>query len=196
MADKLDSNGEPKTSPQISSNAFVATVGELIAATTKKDGAVGKMRQVRARLEKDGANMRALDFVLKLRRMEGDDGALMLRDIIRYGKWLRLDALSQGELFAGLSDDASPPNERVQGELLEAVAYEEGFRAGKGGRDRHDHRYAAGTPAAARHDEGWVDGQAAIVGVKVKRGKGGNKGARVATGTRRRRGNPEDRAEA
>lgn len=196
MADKLNADGETPASPQVSGTQFVAHVGQLIQATIRKDSAVGRMRQVRALLEKEGANMRALDFCLRLRKMEGDAGALMLRDIIRYGKWLKLDALSQGELFGTLSDDAAAPNERVQGELLAAVAQEEGFKAGKAGRDRYDHRWPEGSPAAAAFDEGWIAGQGAIVGVKVKRGAGGNKGAKASTGKRGRRGNPEDRAEA
>jgi hypothetical protein len=196
MADKLNSEGEAQQGQQVSGTQFVAHVGQLIQATVKKDQAVGRMRQVRAMLEKEGANMRALDFCLRLRKLEGDAGALMLRDIIRYGKWLKLDALSQGELFGTLSDDAAAPNERVQGELLCAVAGEEGFKAGKAGRDRHDHRWEPGSPAAAAFDEGWVAGQGAIVGVKVKRTAGGNKGKRVASGRRGKRSNPEDRAEA
>lgn len=194
MAEKLNQHGEVEQAPQISGTAFVEIVGEMIQAIVKKDVAVGRMRAVRARLEKEGGNMRALDFVFKLRKMEGDAGALMLRDIIRYGRWLKLDALSQGELFATISDDASAPNERVSGELLAAVAYEEGFAAGKGGRDRSDHRWEEGTPAAAAFDDGWVAGQGAIVGVKVSRKSGGNKGKRIVAGTRRSRGNPEDRA--
>lgn len=196
MADRLNKHGEVEQGSQISGTAFVGIVGDLIQATVKKDAAVGRMRTVRARLEKEGGNMRALDFVLRLRKMEGDSGALLLRDIIRYGKWLKLDALSQGELFASISDDASAPNERVAGELLGAVAYEEGFAAGKGGRDRSDHRWEEGTPAAASFDDGWIAGQGAIVGVKVSRTRGGNKGRRVAVGKRRSRGNPEDRPAA
>jgi hypothetical protein len=180
MADKHDAAPAPTVSP----NEFTSVFAELIKATTRKHVSVAKMRGIRAQLEKAGTNMRALDFVIKLRRLEADEAAILLRDIFRYAGFLGMDAVKQGDMFAA-SDDVAMPNETQRGELAEAVAYEEGYRAGKAGRDAGDTRFPAGSPLHQRHYEGWVDGQAAIVG--VKKGKGSVKAVAPAAGRRKSR---------
>lgn len=145
----------------ISPNDFTAALADLLAARTKEDSAAGSRRAVMARFEKMGAHKPGLQLFLKLRNMEPADAELTLVSALRYCRFAQLEIGDQASLFAA-SDDAGMPSAKAVDGLTEAVAYEEGYRAGKAGRNRGDHRYEAGTPMHARFDEGWVDGQATL----------------------------------
>lgn len=138
-------------------NDFLSTLGGLLQSTQAKDSAVAKQRAVRARFENMGANMRALDLMLKLRKVEPEDAEMLLRDALRYCRWASMKVGEQASLFG--SDDAQAPSEKARGEWTEAQAYEEGYAAGKAGRSGTDHRFVAGTPVHQRFYQGWVDGQ-------------------------------------
>lgn len=144
----------------MSPNDFLSTLGGLLQSTQVKDTAVAKQRAVRARFEKMGCNMRALDLMLKLRKMEPEDAEMLLRDALRYSRWANMKIGEQAGLFA--SDDADVPSEKARGEWTEAQAYEEGYSAGKAGRSGTDHRFTPGTPVHQQFYRGWVDGQTVL----------------------------------
>lgn len=147
--------------PGISPNDFTAALADLISAKTKEDSAAGSRRAVMARFEKMGVHKPGLQLFLKLRNMEPADAELMLSSALRYCRWAQLEIGEQSTLFPA-SDDAGRPSEKASNGLTEAVAYEEGYAAGKAGRNRGDHRYEPGTPMHAKFDEGWIDGQATL----------------------------------
>jgi hypothetical protein len=139
-------------------NDFLSHFTDLLKATQAKDTGVAKLRAIRARFESMGANMRALDLMLKLRNMEPEDAQMLLRDTMRYSRWVHMKIGDQADLFEA-SDDAPMPNEAARGGLAEAEAYNEGHAAGMAGRSSTDHRYQPGSPMAQRFFEGWSDGQ-------------------------------------
>jgi hypothetical protein len=145
----------------IAPNDFTAALADLISAKTKEESAAGSRRAVMARFEKLGAHKPGLQLFLRLRNMEPADAELTLVSALRYCRFAQLEIGQQASLFAA-SDDAGAPSRKAADGLTEAIAYEEGFKAGKAGRNRGDHRYEAGTPMHAKFDEGWVDGQATL----------------------------------
>ncbi len=145
----------------ISPTDFTSALADLLTARTKEDSAAGSRRAIMARFEKLGAHKPGLQLFLRLRKMEPADAEMMLVSALRYCRFAQLEIGDQATLFPA-SDDAGKPSAKSIGGLTEAVAYEEGYRAGKAGRNRGDHRYEAGTPMHARFDEGWCDGQATL----------------------------------
>jgi hypothetical protein len=82
--------------------------------------------------------------------------------------------LDVGKQLTLFSDDAAPATDRAKAEWTGAQAYEEGFKAGRQGRNSDDTRFPAGSPLHARFYEGWVAGQgviAAEMGVERKDGQ-------------------------
>lgn len=148
----------------ISPTDFVAVLAELIGARTKEQSAAGSRRAIMGRFEKLGVHKPGLQLFLKLRDMEPADAELMLSSALRYCRWAQLKVGEQATLFPA-SDDAGVPSEKASAGLSEAAAYEEGFNAGKGGRDAKDSRFPAGTPLYAKFFDGWKDGQATLAEV-------------------------------
>lgn len=175
----------------ISPTDFVAALAELVSAKTREDSAAGSRRAVMARFERMGAHKPGLQLMLKLRAMEPEDAELTLASALRYCRWAQMQIGDQATLFPA-SDDAGVPAAKTVDALTEAEAFEEGFAAGKGGRDAGDTRFSAGTPMHARFYDGWVAGQEALAnqlgeerpedGGTVRRkakGKDGGEGAEV-----------------
>lgn len=140
----------------IAPNDFLAALVDLDECSRVKDRGVAKLRTVRQRMEKMGCDMPALDLALSLRKLGSGEAEMRLRNALRYARWMSMEIGDQGSLF---SDDADRPSEKAAEQWTEAQAYNEGYAAGIAGRDRHDHRFTLGTGMAAKHDEGWVDGQ-------------------------------------
>lgn len=145
---------DPKNT--IAPNDFLSAILELDELTRGKDRSVAKLRTVRQRMEKAGCDMKALDLTLSLRRLDGAEAEMRLRNALRYSRWLNMQIGDQGSLF---SDDADQPSEKTVEAYNEGRIYEEGYAAGKAGRNASDHRHAQGTPAAAAFWNGWKDGQ-------------------------------------
>lgn len=175
----------------ISPTDFVSVLADLIGARTKEQSAVGSRRAVMARFERMGVHKPGLQLFLKLRDMEPDDAELTLASALRYCRWAQMKIGDQATLFPA-SDDAGTPAAKTVAALTEASAYEEGFAAGKGGRDANDSRFPAGTPMHARFFDGWAAGQEVLAnqlgeerpadGGTVRRkakGKDGGEGAEV-----------------
>jgi hypothetical protein len=183
----------------ISPTEFTTALADLLNARTKEDSAAGSRRSIMARFEKLGAHKPGLQLFFRLRKMEPADAEMMLVSALRYCRFAQLEIGDQATLFPA-SDDAGKPSAKSIGGLTEAVAYEEGYNAGKAGRNRGDHRYEAGTPMHARFDEGWVDGQATLAmelgeplpeeGPLRRKAKGGaeKRTAKPSGGRRRGRG--------
>ncbi len=175
----------------ISPTDFVAALAELVSAKTREDSAAGSRRAVMARFERMGAHKPGLQLMLKLRAMEPEDAELTLASALRYCRWAQMSIGDQATLFPA-SDDAGVPAAKTVDALTEAEAFEEGFAAGKGGRDASDSRFPAGTPMQARFYDGWCAGQEVLAnqlgeerpedGGTVRRkakGKDGGEGAEV-----------------
>ena len=148
----------PKTNT-MSPNDFLACIVELDEQTRGKDRSVAKLRTVRARMEKAGCDMKALDLALSLRKLDSGEAEIRLRNALRYARWLEMKVGDQGSLF---SDDADQPAEKARAEYSEAQAKAEGYEAGKAGRDGRVHRFQQGSALAQRFYEGWLSGQALL----------------------------------
>jgi hypothetical protein len=150
-----------QTNNALAPNDFLGVLGDLIKATQAKDTGVGKVRAVRSRFESMGGNMRALDLMLRLRKMEDDDAETLLVTALRYCRWASMKIGAQTDMFA-FSDDAPRPSEQARGGLAEAEAYNEGNVAGRAGRSSTDHRFQSGSPLAQQFFLGWQDGQSTL----------------------------------
>ena len=70
----------PASSNTITPNDFLACIVELDELTRGKDRSVAKLRTVRARMEKQGCDLKALDLALSLRKLDsGEAEATPLR---------------------------------------------------------------------------------------------------------------------
>jgi hypothetical protein len=143
----------------IAPNDFLSTMTDLAESIRLKDRGVAKLRTVRQRFEKQGADMPALDLCLRLQKLGPAEAELRLRNALRYSRWMGMQIGDQAQLF---SDDAGLPSQKAAAAFTEAQAYEEGYRAGIGGRDATDSRFPTGTPLYERHWTGWQDGQAVL----------------------------------
>jgi len=145
----------------LSPSDFVAGFAERMQAETAKDSAVGKLRARDKALEKLGADLKVLGWVRQVRKMEPADAEAFIAKFFRYCRWLNMPIGDQPSLFAA-ADDFGVPATKARDGLAEAEAYEEGYKAGKGGRNRSEHRFEMGSPMHERFDAGWCDGQAVL----------------------------------
>lgn len=146
------------SSNTINPTDFLSALSDLIAADTARDRSTAKARNVRKRFENMGCDMPALALMLTLRKLEPEEAEQRLRNALRYSRWASMKIGDQADLFAGM--DADTPAEKASAEWTEAQAKEEGYAAGKAGRDPNDSRFPLGSPLAQKHYEGWVEGQA------------------------------------
>lgn len=141
-------------------NDFMAALADLLTAETAKDRGVGKLRAVRKRFETMGCDMPALALFLTLRKLEPDERQARLKNALRYAQWAEMNIGDQASLFPGVDDK---PAHKAAQQWTHAQVYEEGYAAGKAGRAALDNRFSAGTEEAAKHFEGWTDGQAYLI---------------------------------
>jgi hypothetical protein len=147
----------PEAKPNtIAPNEFLAALVEIREHSRGKDRSVAKLRTVRQRMEKAGCDMKALDLMLSLSKLEPSEAEMRLRNALRYCRWTNMPIGAQSSLF---SDDADQPAAKATEEYNEALIYDEGYKAGCAGRNASDHRHAQGTPAAAKFFDGWIAGQ-------------------------------------
>lgn len=140
----------------IAPNDFLAALVEIAEHSRGKDRSVAKLRTVRQRMEKAGCDMKALDLMLSLSKLEPSEAEMRLRNALRYCRWTNMPIGQQASLF---SDDADQPAAKATEEFNEARIFDEGYKAGCAGRDAKDHRFPQGTPAAERFYSGWISGQ-------------------------------------
>lgn len=146
------------SSNTINPTDFLSTLSDYLAAETARDRSTAKARNVRKRFENMGCDMPALALMLSLRKLEPEEAEQRLRNALRYSRWANMKIGDQGDLFTINGVDA--PAEKATAEWTEAQAVEEGYAAGKAGRDPNDSRFPLGSPLAQKHYEGWVQGQA------------------------------------
>lgn len=145
----------------IDPGSFAQLLSELLQAETAKDRGVSGVRNIRKRFEKLGANMRALDLFLRLRKLEDAEREALLMAALRYSRWAGLQMGETLDMFAEKDDRGMPPQKAQEG-LADAQAYEAGFKAGKAGRNQDGGGHAPGSSQHAKWVEGWNDGQATI----------------------------------
>lgn len=159
MADKLtDPDAAPKGANTIAPNDFLSMLGDMLAATVKKDRGVASVRHVRSRMEKIGCDMRALDLMLSLRKLEPEEAESRLRNALRYARWAGLSVGEQSDMLHA-SEDAVAPSTDAKSQWSAAEIHDQGYKAGLAGRNSTDHSFMPGTPNHQAFYEGWQDGQ-------------------------------------
>jgi hypothetical protein len=157
MANKLSEAGASNTpNPDDSIKLFF----EAERLKGKVDEANGKLRSHLKLMEERGVNLKAVALLRKLRRLDGDEATLLMRDVGRMGRWLQMPVFTQASLFP--SDDAPEPSEEGKGLVAEQEAWDEGVAAGKAGRAGNDTRFEPGTMLHQRFSQGWVAGQSTL----------------------------------
>lgn len=144
----------------IDPNSLIHLTGDYLAARQKRVSAAGAERQRLSRIEKTGVNMKAYRLVMELRDKEPKEARVILEQAVQIAQALNLDFAKQGDLFAAVA--VQTPNDVAQAALSKALAYEEGFKAGRAGRDPLDNRFAPGTVLHQEFYAAWVDGQRAL----------------------------------
>lgn len=155
MAENLTkaSNG----TPQIDPSNFASLKAELRLAVVAKDSAVAKLRTIRKRMEDTGCDLKALDLQMKLEKLDDEVREILLRNTARYATWSGHPLGTQGALFG--ADDAARPAEKARTQLVEAEAYEAGYRAAQGGCTVIDCPHDAGTGPHQVWCQGWHAGK-------------------------------------
>lgn len=155
MAENLTraSNGDPQISP----SDFASLKAALKLAIVAKDSAVAKLRSVRKRMEDAGCDLKALDFQMRLEKLDDEVREIMLRNAARYAAWSGRPLGSQGSLFG--VDDAAGPAQKAKDELADAEAYEAGYRAAQGGTPLAECPHEAGASLNQRWSQGWHAGK-------------------------------------
>lgn len=163
---------------QIAPSLLLELMGIAQRAKREADEALGKYRNVRKRMADAGVDMQALALVEKLAKLSPEEATDRLKSAFRLADILDVKIAQQAELFPEGPDD-SEATQKAQARWREDQAEDQGYRAGKAGRDRSDNPFPAGQPHAAAWDRGWGLGQAAIAaemgpeGKKPKQGKRG-----------------------
>lgn len=111
-----------------------------------------------------GINGKALKLVNKLRKMEPRDAQSLMRDTVRYLRWLGLNILDQEELLAD-----TPSTAGLTSFVLASHAVWEagsaGYSAGKTGKPIDENPFAPGTETHQRWASEWLDGHADAEGL-------------------------------
>jgi hypothetical protein len=113
-------------------------------------------------MEAKGCDMAALDLALSLNRLEPAERQSRLRAALRYVRLIDPEIDAQGSLLDVLDDEKATVAPEARAEFRFAEIRQEGYAAGKAGRDSSDHRHPLGTPASAEFFAGWQEGQAAL----------------------------------
>lgn len=165
MAENLTaaSNGPPQIDP----NTFASLKGELRLAIVAKDSAVAKLRSIRKRMEDAGCDLKALDFQMRLEKLDDEVRELMLRNAARYAAWSGKPLGAQGSLFG--TDDAAGPAQKAKDELAEAEAYEAGYLAAQKGVALSDCPHEPGASLNQRWSQGWHAGKKVLDDVAAGR---------------------------
>lgn len=157
------SNGPPTIDP----SQFASLKAELRHAIVAKDSAVAKLRSIRKRMEEAGCDLKALDLQMQLEKLDDDVREILLRNASRYAAWSNKPLVAQGSLFG--SDDASTPAQKAKDELVEAEAYEAGYRAAQRGSVAEACPHEAGSALHQRWSQGWVAGKQVLDDVAAGR---------------------------
>lgn len=121
-----------------------------------KDDAGMALAQAFKKAKADGAHLDALKMAIKIKRMDPDDAAQLLRQTIRYLRVMGSAAVNQLDLFAAPVD--VEPEAADEFALAEVEAA--GFAAGKKGEmGQRDHRWPVASSEAQAWERGWLRGQ-------------------------------------
>jgi len=126
---------------------------KITAAERKKDEAVNALRNARKAAKADGVQLKALDAVRVLAKLDSHELTQDFNDIVRYARLLQVPLYSQLDMFDapdGSSDEAD----------IIAKAASDGLRAGRLGETADSaNPYDPGSPAGQAWLEYWRKGQ-------------------------------------
>lgn len=152
--------------------------------------AVGALRAHRKAGKKNlGIDLEAFQIMTTLQNQEPEDAAMRIKNLQRYVSWLKLPFGTQLDMF-GKSDDA--PLTQDQEEAAIRIQQEEtGYLRGVAGDTAEANPHKAGSVEYVAWETGRAKGDEFRTGTVKKSGN-----VTRPKGTRRKAGNPEDRAEA
>ncbi len=125
---------------------------KITAAERKKDEAVNALRSARKAAKADGVQLKALDAVRVLAKLDSHELTQDFNDIVRYARLLQVPLYSQFDMF-----DA--PDGASDEEAIIARAASDGLRAGRLGETGTTTKYDPGSPAGQAWLEYWRKGQ-------------------------------------
>lgn len=157
MAERL----EGKSGSNVSNEVIASFALEADRAQREIDEASGRKRSVLKRAKAAGVNTKALLEALRMKRDDEDRAKLDMRDTIRYtGVIAPSVKLTQTDLFDSL--DTRPLNDRMQAQVLEWEAEQNGYAVGLNGGGREECPFDATTPNCLAWYRGWERGQRVI----------------------------------
>jgi ribosome modulation factor len=127
---------------------------KIVAAEKKKDEAVNALRTVRKAAKADGVDLKTMDAVRHLAKLQEFEVAAHFNSIGLYARWLSLPIGAQMPLFEV---------EEITEETVAAKAFDRGKHAGKLGEGAQANPYSLSTPAFDSWEQGWREGQDALL---------------------------------
>lgn len=176
---------EEKPKSNVTDATFSEHYRAIRDASKEQQRATAVMRLARKRAKAAGIILSDLDQAIRLRDLDSDERDVHLKNVGRYAAWLGCPLGTQGAIFG----DAEAPREKVATELLEHDAREKGWNHGLHGGKEDGNPFVLGTPVSVAWAKGHADA------VEFMKGLGDDTGEKKVTGSRRKRGNPEDAAD-
>lgn len=127
-------------------------VKDLQELEDRKTSIIGKIRARRKAAKEAGVNLREMDAVIALKRMDPDEIRANEEDRLKYCKWLGVNLGFQASL------ELPEPDAKHVEKLTKYDTHRGGYEAGKRGDPRNSNPHEVGTIAHASWDQGWNDG--------------------------------------
>lgn len=159
MAEQLIDTGS-----NLTPETFLELLRERRLSRREQSEAGTYVARVGKRMKDLGINREAFAIFEKLSDMETDEALVVLKAVVRYGKWAERPFATQGELFAGMA--VEQPKQKAKDEYDEFQVDDEGYNAGFGGQpiDSNPYNQAdADSPNFVLWRGGWHKGQEARV---------------------------------
>jgi ribosome modulation factor len=146
------------TEPVLSNDAAADWLRQWRTADRVCKEAQAARSAISKRAKADGVDVKALSIAVGYTKLEPDQVAQHLREVVRYANILRIP-VTQDDLFAGWSPDVTEKT-RAEDDLWDAQ--DRGYKDGRHARPLDECPYQPGTELHVAYTEFWHKGQASI----------------------------------
>lgn len=159
-AEGADGKAVPKSAPTPElyahhTQAYLGAMSEVEEIQETLNAARGRARNILRVAKKDGCDTDAITLAVKLKKREAGEVVSEYRNVVMILKAIDAPLGTQWDMFSDV-------------EVRDVVDAEAaGYQAGKNGESADNNAYQAGTEEHAKWHDGWLRGQAKLLGVKA-----------------------------
>jgi len=144
-------------SHNVPADVFLRHWREIRDAKTMHSDSGMAVARAKKQAKAAGIDLDAFKLVEQLAGLEEDELEMLLKNILVYSKWLKLPIGTQSEMFS-TPVNAPEPTADSRAEHDDWEAQQQGLAAGKGGVNREDNPFEAGSSRFDKWDRAWAKG--------------------------------------